>query len=229
MLWQLLSEKMARGTKHTNQPTKDWQDLKEWNIYLSCDKLPYAVFKECCVTNDYSTLSISGGYVPRETLERAWLQLYSEYCEISGDEAVKAQVQDMAHLAVLESRIFRTKLAVRELYKYHSEIWCNVLRDLGYKYKFTRESLAEDLDTVLRRLKNLERDAQALVLSLNKNNSDDATITYAHFDNQLIIMQEAFKFFIDANSITAQQYGLYVKRLKEMARKNEEGQDGGTD
>jgi hypothetical protein len=229
LLWRLLSGKMAKGTNRTNSTTGDWQDLNAWNIYQSCDKLPYSVFKDCCVDKDYERLIIDGIYVPHETLQRAWLSLYSEYCSISDDETVRGQITEMSELAVLESKIYRTKLAVRELYANYNEAWVEMLKSLGYKYKFPSDNkklLYDDLEVVLRRLKNLERDADAITKSLNDKNHDEAKITHADFDNQLVIMQEAFKFFIDATKITAQQYALYIKRLKEMARKNEQQDNG---
>lgn len=230
-LWRLLFARTALGTKPTNQPTGDLEALTEWNIYLSCDKLPYSIFKDCCVDKDYAKLIKDNSHVPHETLQRAWLSIYSEYCAISEDENIKGKIALMADLAVLESKIYRTKLAVRELYNSYSDIWVNVLKSLGFKYAFSRENkklLYEDLEVVLRRLKNWERDADNLAKTVNDSDSgEQKQITHADFDNQLLIMQEAFKFFIDATKITAQQYALYVKRLKEMARKAEQQNENG--
>jgi hypothetical protein len=195
-------------------------DLSKWNIYTSCNDLPYDIFKKCCVDKKYSLL----GDAPEYVLQRAWLEIYSEYALISEDENIRDIIDQLSQIIALESKLFRVRIFCTALLDHHNDFIAKKIRELGYNYKFTKESYLSDIEKVLQRLKNIEVDIKLLTQSIeNLTGKDkDQELSYAMFDERINEIERAFKVPINTDTLKAQMYGLKIRDLKRYYRKLED-------
>jgi len=202
--------------------------LSEWNIYLSCNDLPFEIFKKCRVEKTYHLLKLNpADNIPAEILDRAWVYLYSEFCIISEDEHVAALVADLAHMRALESRILRIKLYCAYLQQSYNPYIAAKLKEAGYGYPFSQEGYLADVEKVIRLLKNDEHQLSTLVKSVNDrtdvgDEEEQKAAAYAMFDKQIDQIEQAFKVPVDTTKLTASRYATKLKGLKEYYRALEE-------
>lgn len=185
-------------------------------LYPSCDELPYSIFKKCATGKEYHLL----GTCAEEDLENAWVKLYSEFCLISGDESIKAYVHEWAQLTILESKVLKTKLFVSMLFDGYNEAAAEQLKALGYNVR--PGSLESDIDKVLAKLTNHEATIKNLIAGIKKKQPQETKQpTSADFDERLNEYEEVFKVSVNMETLTAQMYGLKLKRLREYCQKQE--------
>ena len=206
-----LKKQMIRTGGFTFRQKNRIPILKESVIIQSCDDLPYKIFKKCCVHKAYDLL----GQGSPEQLEEAYIKLYSEFLIISEDETAQTFIQEWADYTLLESRIFRVSIFTDMLMMGYNPLAIKILRDLGYKYPFTKAGYLYDVQRVEKKLNN---DRAKMTMLLNgikrKQEKDNKELTASIFDDKINQIERIFKCPINVDTLSTQMYALKIRDLK---------------
>jgi len=102
-----------------------------------------------------------------------------------------------------------------------SKVAIDILRDMGFDYPYTEESKLEDVQKVIKRLANKQRDRDMIQKSLDDfmKTNDDESISpdrrYTDFATTISLMERVFKVPIMVNDMSTMMYAVKVKALKE--------------
>lgn len=199
-------------------------DWREWSIYPSLADLPFKVFQKAYATKDYGLLCKPGA--TEEQKEEVWISLLSDFYVVSGDPDVQAAIQDMGRAEALRSEILRVKaLCATFLSGRYSAYEFKWIEDLGYRVRF--EHVQEDVELILRKLKNKEVELDALVKHLEKNpvESIGETEILVGFTKTISAIERVFKVGLNPETMTALMYAVKVKELRDYSlKKQEDGQ-----
>lgn len=206
-----------------NTPTKDLgspsEDCKTWNIYPSCDDLPYKVFKRCYDKQEFHLL----GDAPIEVLEQHWIELFSEFSILSDNEELRTLVEHLCEQAILNSKIGRTAMFIEALEIAYHPFYCEKLKELGYRGKYTPETYISDLENAKGKIRNL-RVRKKLVDEFVQNLTSNKESSDTSLDESIVEIEKAFKVPINTETLTTQMFALKLKQLKEYYRRLESQQ-----
>ncbi len=162
--------------------------------YQHIGQLPFLLFERCIVHKDYQVLVIEGE-VTVEVLQTAWLLIYSQYCELIEDLAAKDIARDTAIYNALSLRISAVTIAVTLLYQYYYN---------------------QELDRVITLIKPdmIERARLEKSLKAPGAKHTGPEPTEAHYTELLMDISKVEGVNIQKKDITAEQFALYIKRLK---------------
>lgn len=125
-------------------------DLKPLNIVRSIKDLPLKDFIECCCNNRYELL-VKGdleAYSEAQLKEvyEVWVNLLSQYYEVSGDEELQEQFRITIEMKAIEYQ--KSVMAVLEqtMLDSYNEDLAAVLREHYPKYTFSKETLEKDFE-----------------------------------------------------------------------------------
>lgn len=156
-----------------------------------------------------------------EDIERIWVRTLSSFYVATDDSGIKAMISQLGEVTAADSYIYRTKLYCSMVLESGAKVAIDILRGMGFDYTYTEESKVEDVQKVIKRLANKQRDRDMIQKSLDDfmNNNDDGTIgpdrRYTDFATTISLMERVFKVPIMVNDMSTMMYAVKVKALKE--------------
>lgn len=217
-----LSERSSTRREENDTPAElenglqDWQDKR---LYLSLSDLPFTVFQKAFCERDYSILAKPG--TSEEDIERIWVRTLSSFYVATDDSGIKAMISQLGEVTAADSYIYRTKLYCSMVLESDSQQAMDILRGMGFDYPYTEESKVEDIQKVIKRLANKQRDRDMIQKSLddfmNKNNDEHIgpDRRYTDFATTISLMERVFKVPIIVSDMSTMMYAVKVKALKE--------------
>lgn len=188
--------------------------LPSWSVYRQCKDLPLEVFITCIVEGDYTGL-IRAGAPSEADLQAAWLDIYSEYCDLIGGANITGMLRQTRQIAQLESRINRVYMLVNCLRVMMGEQTIAELKDAGYTVTWTGDAEAwhRQLDNVIARLNPDVMRLKQLREQQPKDSGKKHTPTREDFQMTLLSISELQKYEV-SDQITVHKYCMYVRKLK---------------
>lgn len=188
--------------------------------FKSCSDLPLEIFIQILVHDDKSLLYSRPNkpwYKP-VYLQELWDSIFMEYIELSNDDRSKAILELQKEIATLSHKLFIIQQSVTLLSQIQDvsgyQLTIGILKTYGFNYKFTNETLINDLRKTVKSAKQLiiKRDQfKSELEDINKNEQEKATEKdfYVHLAN----ISEAMGFAVDPKNTTVMQYIGYLDRF----------------
>lgn len=205
--------------KKSKQPqVKIFQE--QLNLSYHINEVLLSVFIDCLIDKDYKGLVKSGTATESDILQ-AWESVFNEYIEKSGTKNYFRILSLYRIIGKNKTKLLQIKSYLYILRHRHNENCIKNLKDLGYKFEYSAESIESDLNKIESNIKtiiieNLKKEKE---LSELQNEYKGKEIDKEYFTNQLMIL---WKWkggeIIRANNITVSEYlallNLYIKEQK---------------
>lgn len=179
------------------------------------DDCPLKVFIKCLVNENYSYLVIDGT-PPPEAIEEAGLNIYSEYCSLTGGVQISSLIQRSSSINALSSKVQRvgTLLAVAEQIQY--EELCNELTAEGFKLSADVDDNTYQRQIVVANAK-LKAECMRLDEMLSEKPKPGNKPEKATEKEFTMVLMEISKYegYPVRDNITVLEYGLHVQRLRQ--------------
>lgn len=186
-------------------------------LYDSCHDLPLKRFIKCMVTGNLKYL-VKSGYATTRQMKSAWDKIGEEYIKLSGDKAQKAILSIVKEISQLKGKLIIIQAIVDELAKYYNQDLVNMLKSMGFNYKFDHsdnEKYLADLKRVVSSSKPMLMRIKEREKTLNDlNNADQTQVTEADYDSYIASLSKFQSFFIDPEKTTVAQFIAVVNSYK---------------
>ena len=200
-----------------------------YRLYSGCDDLPLLKFEDCLCDENYQSLVIEGN-PPARVISERWLEIYSEFIDLSHETDAIAIKNLQFQMIVLTARIEKIKTCVNYLMAYgsayesaqHNKLAVEVatvsidsLRKLGYKYKYDPKGKTyyTDLKMVLSRSitweVQLELKESQYEEYMSKNNGEPVSRNF--FTRYLVSIQQLFKVSLNKNDLKVSEYCFWKR------------------
>lgn len=191
--------------------------MKLATIYDSCHDLPLKRFIKCMVTGKLKYL-VKSGYATTRQIKDAWDKISEEYIELSGDKAQKAILSVVKEISQLKGKLLIIQAIVDELSMYYSQDLVNMLKSMGFNYKFDyedKEKYLSDLKRVVSSSKPMLMRIKEREKTLDELNKNDGTkVTEADYDSYIASLSKFQSYFIDPEKTTVAQFIAVVNSYK---------------
>lgn len=151
--------------------------------YSSCNELPLYNFIKIVVYDDLNFL-----YSERKTLlntnidlKSLWSDIFAEYTSISNNTQSKHVFALTKEITVINNKLSIIQNAVNYLAKHYDKRLCDMLRRMGFMYRFTPETLQNDLRLTVSSAKRLLIRRQEAQGDYNELNKSDKKVTEDDF------------------------------------------------
>lgn len=134
--------------------TNQDNSLKE--LHKSCETLPLSRFITCICDNDLSALIISGKHNVAE-LQNAWIDIYSEFVDLTETADKKAMFRLFQNILELKIKHLRVSRMVQYMAVQWDEDFVNELRGMNFRYKYDTSrpnEYSKDLNMIMTRIKS---------------------------------------------------------------------------
>jgi len=181
---------------------------KQRGLYFdSCTELPLYNLIKIIVTKDLKWLIKEGNPT---NLETAWANIYSEYCEISGDQTGGYVLDLSKEISYLTNRLTHVQKLVDMLLIRRNEDWISILQnELGFKFSYS------DLEKDLKRTVTL---AKSDLVKLQKKQSEYDSLnkpgketTEQDYTKTLQVLSKFQGYQVRAKDITVSEYVEMIK------------------
>lgn len=176
--------------------------------YSSCSELPLHNFIKIVVHDDLSWL-----YSERRTvfnrnidLRPLWGDIFAEYTTISNNTQSKHVFALTKEITVINNKLQIIKKAVDFLSNHYDVRLCDMLRSMGFMYKYTPESMQNDLKLTISSAKRMVIRRKEAQDDYDKLNVSDKKVTEADFYGLVRQLSRFNGFPIDAKKTTVTEF-----------------------
>lgn len=190
------------------------------NLSYRIDEVLLSVFIDCLIDKDYKGL-VKHGTATEIDILQAWESVFNEYVEKSGTKNYFRILSLYRIIGKNNCKLLQIKSYLYILRQRHNGNCIKNLKDLGYKFEYSDESIESDLNKIESNIKtimieNLKKEKE---LSELQSEYKGKEIDKDYFTNQLMIL---WKWkggeIIRSNNITVSEYlallNLYIKEQK---------------
>lgn len=153
--WSSLFRKKGTKSIPSDQPSRPEQPASSTSACRleTFETITVRKFIDCYLSGDRSILIIEGAADP-ETLDDAWLAIYSAYCSGIGNSELSALITRAKQAAVLRSKITRVSLAVEFARRIVAQEVIDVFLDYGISLDLSTspDAYQTQLDNIIGRL-----------------------------------------------------------------------------
>lgn len=176
--------------------------------YTSCSELPLYNFIKIVVHENLSFLYSEGRTVFNRNIDLRplWEEIYSEYTTISNNTQSKHVFALTKEITVINNKLQIIQNAVNYLAKHYDVRLCDMLRRMGFMYKFTPESLQNDLKLTVSSAKRMIVRRQEAEADYNKLNVSDKKVTEDDFYGLIRQLSRFNGFPIDVKKTTVTEF-----------------------
>lgn len=232
--WKSSKEKGSQESSSTEQQTGDSElpkmvtkssnDGPFSNVYRTPNELPLDKFM-AIVVEDRFDLLLKEGEAPLDFLAETWADIYTWYAE-KVDAGFVSSIQLNVEIEQLKAKIVIVNMAIGVLAEGYDEDVINILREHGFEFQFTKESLLSDLQKVGTlskswvseyNLKIKERDGEDGEAGRGKKQS--AKPTYDQFYETLEVLSKDAGYAIRPYDLTVYEYATRINRFFKRMQK----------
>lgn len=194
-------------------------------LIRTCDHLTMEAFIACLVDGKLELLILEGSPAPGE-LETVWADIYAEYSELMGDEAHNDTLKLLRDISILNLQYKRITILIQMLTVCHVPNAVAELKRLGYTVRWDPENLPRylrDLESAYNRSKSLLSRIEVMQHDLTEKQGKQKgeVSTYGDFQTMLISLSEYVKYQVIPSQITAYQFAVMTKRMRQYSQKLE--------
>jgi len=179
---------------------------EERKILSKCSEVTMDKFIECLCNQNYSCLIISGDFTNEEQFE-TWNNLFYEYCDLINSKEYQLILKYMKSVGINEAKLTAINLCLVVLSHGYNQDCVDVLKNYGYNYKFSSESLLNDLKNVQNISKGaeikLQNDRKQLEMLTNKKKKQ---VKESDFDKIFIYISKYMGFVVKKKDTTVSEY-----------------------
>ena len=188
-----------------------------------CGDLMMDKFIDVVCDNDLSALVLEGEATP-EQLAAAWTNIWYEYCDLCGNEET-ALIPKLAYdLKLMQLKYEFASGWVKILSVIYDESIAASLREIGYDYEFSPDTLASDLARVKAELIFLGvrlkvKKAEFEIISERKP-AELEHVERIYFAKIFHAFSAYYKYQWNPKTTTVEQYCMAMRDLSEVSQKN---------
>jgi len=185
-------------------------------VYDSCHDLPLRNFIKVMVSGNNKHL-LKTGYATPKTLQKAWDKITEQYMELAGDKAQAAVLSIVKEVSQLKNKLFIIQSIIDEMAKYPSGDLANMLRSMGFNYKFdpaNPELYLDDLKRVVSTSKTMLMRIKERKKSLEGMKGDETKVTEADYDRYIADLSKFQGHYIDPGHSTVAYFIAVVNGYK---------------
>lgn len=152
------------------------------------------------------------------SLQKAWIDIYSEYISMSDSADIKAILSIKSKIITYNIRVLKIKLIVQTLKQFYDEELIEMLRLMNFQYKYDPENhlqYQKDLDKTLSSTNGLKMKIAFLEAEYtayeNKNKGEPVNRTF--FTDTLLRLSRFFKQRLKASDVTTEEFCLMKKQF----------------
>lgn len=211
------------------QETVTPQAIQSWNLYQFAKSTPVSVFFNCqCDPENKGQYLVLEGEPPAEEVNKAWLNIYSEYCTIAGGSSLNAMLSKVKAEVLLASKLERVRAMMELAAQHRHEGLCKAISAEGYPLIFGADdnTYSRQIAMAVARMKmeslhlaTIQKDIEE-----DKDNKEDKPPVPADFIAvlQTISKHETYRV---TDSISVLEYAMFLKRLKDSIKQQKAAQD----
>ena len=170
-----------------------------------------------CLEGNYTVL---GEGTPEEQ-NAVWVQIWAEYCELTGNIRFLKMLKIMKENTILKSKLTAIDLCLKVLVKKYSVECIDILKKYGYEYEYSQQDRVSFLDDLLKvrskskilhiQLQRNEQEYDNLQKESDvKNNSD--------FTEALVAVSKFMGYRINPKETTTLEYIGMVKMIERQSK-----------
>lgn len=180
--------------------------------YKSCSELPLYNFIKIVVHDDLNWLYSEPKSILRHSvdLRLLWSDIFAEYTTISNNTQSKHVFALTKEITVINNKLILIQTAVDYLTKNYDERLCAVLRRMGFMYKFTPDTLQNDLKLTISSAKRLVIRKQEAEADYSKLNTSDKKVTEDDFYGLITQLSRFVAFRINPKETTVTEFAKYI-------------------
>lgn len=192
-------------------------------VISDCTEITMDRFISVLVDGKLELLVLEG--VPSPTqLQQAWDNIYAGYMDAMGDESHNDILKALQDINIMSWQYQRILTLVSVLTVYYSPACLTELKRLGYPVKYNPdkfERFIADLQGVLTRAKVLltQIDIRQKELEKIQVERKGGSATHGDFQTMLIALSEYAKYQVLPSQITAYQFAVMYRRMREYSEK----------
>ena len=186
--------------------------------------MPLDRFIKIIITGNARHL-VKFGYATKRSLKDTWDSVFSEYMELLKDNSHKHTLNIVREYNVLSGKIEIVQAVVDTLSIIRHDGLINVLRKMGFRYRFTEASMNTDLMAVVAKAKTWAMRVRSLGEEINKRSLEKSDITSNDFDDILIEISAFQGYQIDPKKTTVSEYVSLINRFKKHAEDGKQRKD----
>lgn len=190
--------------------------MKFGKLYDSCHDLPLKRFIKCMVTGNLKHLVITGYFTPNQ-LKTAWDKIGEQYIELAGDKAQMAILSIVKEVSQLKGKLAIIQAIVDEMSKRYDADLANMLRSMGFNYKFDisdPEKYIADLKRTVSASKPMLMRIAEKEKSLKDAQGSNTKVTEADYDKYIADLSKFQGYYIDPERSTVAQFIAVVNSYK---------------
>lgn len=187
-------------------------------LFTSCSDLPLDRFLSIMYDQSAANLKFlikKEGLrkTSEKTLKETWDSIYEEYTEMNSSEGNTAFFQLLKQKTILQNKIAIAQCCIDGLSSGYSLELVNVLKKMGYNFKFSKETYKKDLIKVVAKSK-------PWVLQLQKLNKSIAPylegeqLKMSDFDDILVTLSKFQGYRITKESVTVSEFVKILNNYK---------------
>lgn len=181
-------------------------------VYKNCSEIPLGVFLSIMYENDYSLMVVKKG-LTKPNLKDCWNVIYEEYNELSDDGGNQVFFQMIKQKTILQNKIFITQTCIDGLKNYYNLELVNVLKKMGFNFKFSKESLIRDLQKVVAKSKPFLLQLTKLNKEIQPFLSGDQ-LKISDFDDILVSLSKFQGYRINKNEVSVSEFVKILNNYK---------------
>lgn len=187
--------------------------------YADCDELPLFNFIKIVVTGDYRWLWKNKDKTDGTDLKDVWTNITEEYNECSGNLSYKSQLALSKQLTFINNKLVIIQAVVDFLMVEYNKDLCDLLRSMGFVYKYDPADLYKDLKLTISSAKRLVVSLREAEIELNAMEEKQEKPSES---NYLILIAQLSKFLgfkIPSKKTSVKEFVSYLS-LAEKGVKN---------
>lgn len=187
--------------------------IRARKTYTSCSDLPLYNFIKIVVHDDLNWLYSEDKSILTHSidLQPVWETIFAEYTTISNNTQSKHVFALTKEIALINNKLFIIQNTVNYLAKVYDVRLCDMLRRMGFRYKFTPETLEKDLKLTVSSAKSMVIRMQEAEADYNKLNNSDKKVTEDDFYGLVREIARFNGFPIDAKRTTVTEFVSDIK------------------
>lgn len=181
----------------------------------SLEDLLFTDFIKCACDKEYSVLVVQGEPTD-EQLQVAWVVLWSEHLSLMASKEASAHIEISAKIERMSTKIIIVSKLIEVLKVEPHESLIAELKEWGYSYQFTPESIEKDIQRVTNKIAN---DKTKLAIAIKEyedkqlESSSNGEATKDMYLNILYAIEEKKKMEFDLENLTAYKFTIMYKNL----------------
>lgn len=213
------SSEPSTGYQDTGSPeTKASPDSPSSTVFSSLKEITLENWILCACNHDYTPLIRSGNPSPEE-LEEAWSVLVGEFEDLTASPEATKMGELTSKIEALNSKIIFVTCIVEALREQLHEELVQELKEWGYEFKYTEQSIANDLNRVMVKLAN---DKTRLAMAVKEyeglqeertKNGDSAGPSEKSYMQLLLQIEDLKKRDFDPSTLNMYKFGLMCNDL----------------